>query len=394
MLKGKEKSNKRDQNYKSVKSIELVHSGEDYFSRLRTIISNAQNEIHLQTYIFDNDSTGLEIVGALKEAADRNVKVFVLLDGYGSFSLSNSFFRELVKHGVYIRFFSPWYAVNNFYLGRRLHHKVIVADGEVALIGGINIADKYRGSDSGLPWLDYAVQINDRAFCKPLQQLCRNIHFKLNKRTKRSIISGVYKEKEAVIKLLRNDWLNQKNEISKAYISRLRKADKEVIIVASYFLPGRKFSKVLKRAAKRGVKIKIILSGVSDLPIVMRATRYLYSSLLKQGIELLEWNKSVLHGKLALVDDTWATIGSFNINHLSSYGSIEMNVETNSSKFLQTLDTHLKGIIEQCEVVTFETIKSRKGIFESIKNWIAYVLVRISLVIATYLPYKRFGKFY
>ena len=150
----------------------------------------------------------------------------------------------------------------------------------------------------------------------------------------------------------------------------------------------------MKKAAKRGVKIKIILSGVSDLPIVMRATRYLYSSLLEQGIELLEWNKSVLHGKLALVDGTWTTIGSFNINHLSSYGSIEMNVETNSSKFSQTLDEHLSGIIQQCETVTFETIKSRKGILESIKNWTAYFLVRIALVIATYLPYKRFGKFY
>jgi cardiolipin synthase A/B len=379
---------------KSVESIELVHSGEDYFARLRNIISDAQNEIHLQTYIFDNDSTGLEVVEALKEAAARNVKVFVLLDGYGSFKLPNSIFRDLVKYGVSIRFFSPWYSINNIYVGRRLHHKVIVADGEIALIGGINIADKYRGSDSELPWLDYAVQINGAAFCKPLQQLCGNIYAKENKLRKRTITSGINNDKEAVIKLLRNDWLNQKNEISNAYLSKLRKADKEIIIVASYFLPGRKFSKVLKRAAKRGVKIKIILSGVSDLPIVMRATRYLYSSLLEQGIELLEWNRSVLHGKLALVDDTWSTIGSFNLNHLSSYGSIEMNVELNSSKLLQAIDEHLRDVIEQCETVTFETIQSRKGTFESIKNWTAYFLVRIALVIATYLPYKRFGKFY
>ncbi|WP_300353283.1 phosphatidylserine/phosphatidylglycerophosphate/cardiolipin synthase family protein [Fluviicola sp.] len=380
--------------HKSVESIELVHSGEDYFSRLKTMISNAQNEVHFQTYIFDNDSTGLEIVEALKEAAARKVKVFVLLDGYGSFKLPKTIFRDLVKHGISIRFFSPWYSINNFYVGRRLHHKVIVADGEVALIGGINIADKYRGSDSVLPWLDYAVQINGAAFCKPLQQLCGNIYSKENKLRKRSIISRINNDKGAVIKLLRNDWLNQKNEISNAYLSKLRKADKEVIVVASYFLPGRKFSKVLKRAAKRGVKIKIILSGVSDLPIVMRATRYLYSSLLEQGIELLEWNKSVLHGKLALVDDTWSTIGSFNINHLSSYGSIEMNVEINSSKLLHTIDEHLRDVIEQCETVTFETIKSRWGIIESIKNWMAYFFVRIALVIATYLPYKRFGKFY
>lgn len=391
MIRRKEHTIDKDETHKSVKPIELVHSGEDYFSRLRTIISNAQHEIHLQTYIFTNDSTGEAVANALKEAADRNVNIFVLLDGYGSLKLSSVFFADFRKHGINARFFSSWHSKNNFYIGRRLHHKVIVADGEVALIGGINIADKYHGSNSEPPWLDYAIQISDSTFCEPLQQLCRNIYFKKNKQKPNTIVSVINDDNESSIKLLRNDWLYQRNEICNAYTKALRKAEKEVVIVASYFLPGRKFSNALKNAAKRGVKIKIILSGVSDLPIVMRATRYLYSSLLKQKIELLEWNKSVLHGKIALVDGEWATIGSFNINHLSSYGSIEMNVEINSSTFSLKLDEHLKHILTQCETITFETITSRKGILESIKNWIAYRLVRIALIIMTYIPYKRFG---
>lgn len=379
-----------DKNIQSAGNIELVHSGEDYFLRLLNIISKAQNEIHLQTYIFENDSTGLEIANALTEAAYRKVKVYVLLDGYGSAKLSNSFLEELTKQGIHIRFFSPLFSKNTFYIGRRLHHKVVVADSKIALIGGINIANKYRGSITEQPWLDYAVQIEGASIAEPLQQLCRDIYLKKVGNKKRIIQFDFNNAIETSIKILRNDWLKQKNEICNAYINTLRKADREVIIVGSYFFPGRRLSNALKNAAKRGVKIIIILSGVSDLPIVLRATHYLYSSLLKQGIELYEWKKSILHGKLAVTDSKWTTVGSFNLNHLSSYGSIEMNVEINSPKFSKKLSDHLISIIEQCDNITYETLKIRNGMLTRFKNWLGYHLVHMALTVVTYIPYKRF----
>lgn len=369
---------------------ELVHSGEDYFLRLLNIITNAKNEIHLQTYIFENDSTGLEVVKALKEAANRKVSVYVLVDGYGSAKLSDSFFEELISQGIHIRFFSPWHSKNNFYIGRRLHHKIIVVDGKVAIIGGINIANKYRGSSTEQPWLDYAVQIEGASIAEPLELLCKNIYLKKNRTKINNTIIPLIHWNGTSVKILCNDWLKRKNEIHEAYINTLRKADKEVILVASYFLPGRRFSNELKKAAKRSVKVKIILSGVSDLPIVMWATQYLYASLLKQGVELFEWRKSVLHGKIAVADFKWATVGSFNLNHLSSYGSIEMNAEINSIEFSEKLYTHLADVFEKSEKITFETIKINNGIFTGLKNWVVYRLVRIALIIATYIPYKRF----
>ena len=379
-----------DKNIQSAGNIELVHSGEDYFLRLLNIISKAQNEIHLQTYIFENDSTGLEIANALTEAAYRKVKVYVLLDGYGSAKLSNSFLEELTKQGIHIRFFSPLFSKNTFYIGRRLHHKVVVADSKIALIGGINIANKYRGSITEQPWLDYAVQIEGASIAEPLQQLCRDIYLKKVGNKKRIIQFDFNNAIETSIKILRNDWLKQKNEICNAYINTLRKADREVIIVGSYFFPGRRLSNALKNAAKRGVKIIIILSGVSDLPIVLRATHYLYSSLLKQGIELYEWKKSILHGKLAVTDSKWTTVGSFNLNHLSSYGSIEMNVEINSPKFSKKISDNLISIIEQCDNITYETLKIRNGMLTRFKNWLGYHLVHMALTVVTYIPYKRF----
>lgn len=379
-------------NNNPLKRVVLVHSGDDYFSRLRNIIRHAKTEIHFQTYIFENDSIGNEIVEALKEAASRNVKIYMLLDGYGSYSFSNKVVNELKLKGINFRFFSPFFSANNFYIGRRLHHKIVVADRNITLIGGINIADKYRGTTTKEPWLDYAVQIESEVIAEHLHQLCEKIYFK-KKGIKKERINPVFHLVDGIpVRIIRNDWLKRKNDISNTYISIIQNAKKEVVIVGSYFLPGRRLSNVLKKAAKRGVKIKIILSGISDLPIVMWATNYIYTSFLRQEIELFEWKKSVLHGKLAVVDNERTTIGSYNLNQLSSYGSIEMNVEINSVMFSKNLSTHLITIIEQCDRITFETLKVRNGIFKRFLNWFAYRLVRIALIIVTYIPYKRLTK--
>jgi cardiolipin synthase A/B len=145
----------------------------------------------------------------------------------------------------------------------------------------------------------------------------------------------------------------------------------------------------LKKASKKGVKVKLILSGISDIPLAKRAACYLYASFLKHNIELYEWNKSVLHGKAAVVDRRWATIGSFNVNHLSSYGSIEMNVAINSPKFSNQFASHLDDVMAQCESITYDTLKTRNGILTKIANWFAYRFARIILTIITFFPYKR-----
>lgn len=389
MLREKGRKTISPNTIQSIEKIELVHSGEDFFNRLMCIISKAQTEIHLQTYIFDNDATGKMIADALKEAAARQVKIYVLLDGYGSASLSNAFINDLVQQGINIRFFSPFFSTHNFYLGRRLHHKIVVVDGNIALIGGINIADKYRGTPTKAPWLDYAVQIEGQAIAEHLRQIGENIYFKENPISLKQGIPVFHLPNHEVVSIIQNDWLKQKNDISKAYIKAIRNAKSEVIIVGSYFLPGRKLTRALKTAAIRGVKIKLILSGISDVPLAKRATSYLYSSFLKRHIELYEWHNSVLHGKVALVDNKWATVGSFNLNYLSSYGSIEMNVAVNSHKFAEKLAAHLNHVIAQCENITIEKLKKRKGIFNKMMDALSYYFVRMALIMVTYMSYKR-----
>ena len=371
------------------KKLELVHSGEDYFTRLETIIREAHSQIYLQMYLFENDATGKKIINALKEAAQRKVEIYVLLDGLGSLTFPAELQKELKYDGINIRFFAPLLSTYTFYLGRRLHRKVVVADAKVALVGGINIADKYHGSATEKPWLDYALQLNGEV-AKPLQQLCYDIYFKKRHLRNKKVKATFYIEEETSIRILQNDWLKGKNEICDAYIKSIRHAKKEIIIIGSYFLPGIRIIRALKKASKNKVVIKLILSGKSDLPLTRRATCFLYGKLLDYNIELYEWNASVLHGKVAVVDDNWSTIGSFNLNNLSSYGSLEINVEILSESFSAQFKTHLNKIIAQSQRISPQSLKSTTSILAKFINLMAYILTRIIELLVTYTPYKRF----
>lgn len=371
------------------KNLELVYSGEDYFSRLETIIRNSQIELHIQMYLFEIDTTGKRIITAIKEAAARKVKIFILLDGLGSLSFPSEIIEELRRSGIQIRFFAPLFSAYTFYLGRRLHQKVVIADAKIALIGGINIADKYHGTLTEAPWLDYAVQLNG-TIAQPLEVLCRNIYFKKKRLSSQKIKSVFHVQEDVVVRILQNDWLKRKNEICDQYIKSIRHAKKEIIIVGSYFLPGIRIIKALNKASKNNVKIKLILTGISDLPMTRRATCFLYSKLLHYNIELYEWNKSVLHGKSAVIDGYWTTIGSFNLNNLSSYGSVEMNVEINSAVFSKMYQSHLNQIIAECESITLESLKIKTHFFSRLINLLSYIITRLIEIVVTYTPYKRF----
>ncbi|MGB5820327.1 MAG: phospholipase D-like domain-containing protein [Saonia sp.] len=373
------------------KYVELVHSGEDYFLRLKKIIDKAEKEIHLQTYIFENDETGNRIAACLKKAAQRKVKVYVLLDAYGSAALPDSFAQDLVQHGILLRFFSPLFSLNNFYIGRRMHHKIVVADEKIALIGGINIANKYHGTGAAEPWLDYAVQLNCPA-AENLQKLCSDYFFK--KGSSKKIPPVLHSGGSGLVGILQNDWLRRKTEVCDAYTTALIHAEKEIIIVGSYFLPGSRIAKALKKACKRGIKTTVILAGISDVPLVRRATEHLYSYFLNHHMKIYEWNKSVVHGKAAVIDNKWSTVGSFNLNSLSCYGSIEMNVEIHSGEFAENLRTDFENVISECTEITKGALRQRANIFNKLGNWVSYQIVRTSMVFLTFLPHLRFLKNY
>jgi cardiolipin synthase A/B len=385
------KRNRRIKSYQMAESVQLVYSGKDYFQRLNNIIANTKKELHIQTYIFDPDETGKSVIEQLKKAAARNVKIYLLLDSFGASTFPQQLRKELTGSGINIRFFAPFFSTNTFYLGRRLHHKVIVSDNMVALIGGINIADKYQGSQTQLPWLDYAVEIRGTV-CERIQEFCYNIYHKKSFRKtiiQRNIDSGTIPVRIAV-----NDWVNQKTEISNGYLHAIANAKQEIIIVGGYFIPGRKLRRALKEASERGVKVKVILAGISDVILVARATRFFYSFLLRNHIELHEWRHSVLHGKAAVIDNEWSTIGSFNLNHLSTYASIEMNVEIESQEFAKNFSNHLYEIMSRSMAISRIKYERKNKWLNKLLNWISFRLIRVFSLILTMFSYHRLFRKY
>ena len=159
-------------------------------------------------------------------------------------------------------------------------------------------------------------------------------------------------------------------------------------------MPGKRLTNAIKEAFKRNVKVTLILAGISDVPLIRNATSYLYSMLLNQNASIYEWNNSVVHGKAAVVDNKWSTIGSFNLNDLSCYGSIEMNVEIHSQIFAKTLLKDFENVIENCNQITFSKLKKRKSIFNKLKNWLSYNIIRAAMRILTFLPHTKLFKNY
>lgn len=358
--------------YVQAESVNLVFGGENYFQTLIKLIDEAKDTLHLQTYIFTDDETGLLIAESLMKAAKRKVKVFMVCDAFGS-KISNAFISHLNKEGIHFRFFSPFFSNENIYLGRRLHHKVVVADSKVALVGGINIADKYHGTNEEPPWLDYAVLIRG-ASCLYLHHLCTRIFEKRKFRRRNERQSEkIFFEGTIPVRFRRNDWVTGKNEIHRSYREALLGAEQSVIIVASYFLPGYFFKKLLKKTAQRGVEIKIVLPGKSDMPFFLFAERFLYRYLLNNRIRIYEWSNSVLHGKAIVADDEWSSIGSYNLNFLSRYRSIELNVDIMNKLFTTTFKSHLEELIrDKCTEITKKDFLKTNDRLSRIRNFIWY----------------------
>lgn len=365
--------------YESATQVDLVKSGNDFFERAYRIIRNSKHKIHLQTYIFSDDSTGLETIKHLTEAVKRGVKVYLLIDAFGSHELKSATIQTIKNNGIHFRAYSPLLTSLRPHFGRRLHHKILIGDDKDALIGGINFDDKYHLAGQGSPWLDYAVFVTGN-ISEEITKMCERLwsgkgYFRRKKRNA-AIQSPIPHNHPITVKLQQNDWLYGKKGISRSINNSIRHANVSATLLASYFLPGGRMRRSLKNASKRNVKVKIILAGLSDVKIVKYATSYWYAWLLRNNIELYEWNKTILHGKIVLVDNNWVSIGSYNINHLSHYSSIETNLEVKDEPFSKIVKAELDDVMSQCKRITSNDNWKRANPIKMFLWWSSFQLVR------------------
>ena len=371
----------------------LIKGGQQYFDTLKELIKKASFFIQIQVYIFEDDYTGNEIGSHLIEASKRNVKIQLLLDGYASRNLSKEFIQRLQRAGIQLRFFEPIFKSKRYYFGRRLHHKVIVADGTKALVGGINISDRYNDRPNDPSWLDYAVLIEgETAF--ELHKLCLQFYFKKRKiETWTDKLNNPFLPSENVhtaIRIRRNDWVMNKNQISGTYMEMFRNAQREITMMSSYFIPNKFFRKQMASALKRGVTIKLILAGKSDVHLAKNAERYFYRWALRNNIQIFEYLPTVLHSKVAVCDNRIATIGSYNINDISAFASIELNVEIEDNKFADSIKNEIQRIVDSQSIeIKKENLNSNYGLFDQLIHWISYILFRLTFKLFTFYFTKK-----
>ena len=192
-------------------------------------------------------------------------------------------------------------------------------------------------------------------------------------------------ENRSEVRIRRNDWVRRKNEITATYVSMLRTANKQITILCSYFLPGKVIRKQMVYAVKRGVSIRVIAAGRSDVMLAKYAERWLYDWLLRNGIELYEYQRNVLHGKIAVSDDEWITIGSYNINNISTYAGIELNLDIRNSLFAKVSRLMLEELISNdCIKITPSRYLKTKNIFTQFIRWFSYQFIRTVFYVFTF----------
>jgi cardiolipin synthase len=379
--------------YKAGHYIELLRSGESYFAACEKAIDEAKHYIHFQTYIVDDDVTGRRIVDSLIRAANRGIRIYFLLDAYGGSSFTTDMINKVEEAGILFRKFSPGFITKGFQFSLRLHHKVLLVDGEVVIIGGMNIANRYHGTADLRAWLDFAILIKGPECAHALfivKRLWNKAFISKKERSGEKVTNLSIYEENVKVKVIQNNWTRNKIEILKSYRSALKHSRDRMIIFSGYFLPGRNERKLLRNASRRGVDIKIVLSAESDALVFNRATRFLYDFILRNNIRIYEYLPSNLHAKVATVDGNWSTIGSYNLNHLSDYGSVEMNADILDSTFSCKFEELLQNIIDnECRQVTLAEYSFRKTWFFQLTDWFSYQMIRILMRILFLLSPKK-----
>jgi len=385
--------------YSDQNRVRFIPGGRTFFDLLLKMIREATDSFHLQTYIFEDDQTGHEIAAALQDAAKRNVKVHLLVDGYASQSLSASFIQGLKNGGVHFRFFEPLFRSRNFYFGRRMHHKIAVPDSRFPLVGGINLSARYNDMPGKPAWFDCALSVEGdlaRQLCILCWKSWNNypINMGITPCEEKTVQFHFDENNHYPARMRRNDWVRRKNEISATYIELFRTAQSRITIMCSYFLPGKMIRRLLRTASRRGVKIKVITAGRSDVAVAKSAERWMYDWLLRNKIELYEYQPVILHAKLAVCDGEWFTIGSYNINNLSTYASIELNIDVKSRSFTPVLEKELDSIIARdCIPITASRHRHTRNPFIQFSRWCAYQFIRVVFYLLTfYYKQKRPGR--
>jgi cardiolipin synthase len=382
-------------------ALRLLEGSAGLFPALVAAIDGAQREVWLETYIFDFTGASEAVAQALLRAAARGVAVRVVVDGYGTPRVPPPWRERLAAAGVDWQVYAPVGSLGVLWPGswRRLHRKLCVVDDAVAFCGGINILDDLHDPNHGTlaaPRLDYAVQVRGplvasvREAIEQVWQRVRAVHSlrpqdlagalrSLRNRTERPREPGRAGGSRAA--LLLRDNLRHRAQIERAYLRAIGRAQQEVLIANAYFVPGARLRRALVRAARRGVRVTLLLQGRYEYFMQYYASRPVYDALLRAGVAIHEYAPSFLHAKVAVVDGRWATVGSSNLDPLSLLLAREANVVVDDAAFARELRDRLLHAIRQHGQATDPVVYGRRPLRQRVLERIALAMMRLALLV-------------
>lgn len=344
--------------------VQLLINGEEYFPAAFAAIAAAREHVLLETFIIFEDKVGKQLQQVLIDAAQRGVRVEVLVDGYGTADLSSDFLQALSNAGVNLQAFDPspkrlGLRTNLF---RRLHRKILVVDGQTAFVGGINYSADHLADFGPMAKQDYAVQVRG-PIVADLQQATLtllNAHHHMPGRSRawwRRAPAIAASSEQVKMCLCIRDNSEHPTDIEQHYMRAIVTARERIIIANAYFFPGYRLLRALRNAARRGVEVTLILQGMPDMPVVRLCSRMLYNYLLRDGVHIHEYCERPLHGKVAVVDRQWSTVGSSNLDPLSLSLNLEANLVMRDEAFNAQLAEHLLELAHnRCKSVTLQRV--------------------------------------
>lgn len=388
----------RTASYSHGNQLSLLHQGEQFFPALISACDRALSEIYIETYIFALDPTGLRVKAALLRAVRRGLAVQLVVDWLGTGDDTIAQLRaELEPAGVRLLAFNPWFQRGIV----RMHRKIAVIDQRIAFLGGLNINDDWitdDGSAEPLPaarW-DFAVSVSgplvqtihaevlaqwQRLGPRPLRTRLESFRQYVSSRQAWRAVEVA--EAAFVVR----DNLRNRKAIQRALLQALGRARSSALLVTPYFAPGRKLRKAMVHAAQRGVEV-VLLIGVGQFAMQDAVAQSFYPRLVRAGVRIVEYRRTQLHGKLAVIDGEWATVGSSNFDGLSLFVNHEANIVVRDVGFAASLQGMIRAAVAEGVTITDDDV-ARLSLPRRLWNRFAYGLYRVVLQALTLGSYTR-----
>lgn len=368
-------------------AVTLLSDGQGTYAAMFKAIRSARDHINLESYIIEDDETGRTFADLLLQKQADGVQVNLIYDSLGCINTPDAFFQRLRDAGIQVAGFNPINPLNSrdeWGLTHRDHRKILIVDGNVAIIGGVNISKVYsssplkrkQGAKPPIHWRDTDIQVEGPAVAE-FQKLFLDTWMKQkgSKPAERNYFPVLAEKGKALVRVIGSTPGLTNRVPFIVYVSAITFAERSIHLTNSYFVPDGQIVTALSEAAERGVDVKVILPGTTDSTLALHAQRHHYSALLKSGVKIYEHSSSLLHAKTAVIDNVWSTVGSTNMDFLSLLHNDEVNAVILNREFALEMEKMFARDLAESRQIHWEEWKSRP-LLPRIREWFLNIFIR------------------